>query len=644
MNRTLLSLAILKVNWETNRKDYIDNFIPLIGSLLLKNDNDEISLERLQSDFFATYGLMIPLNPLKTILNRMTKDVYVNKSYGKYYSQRQKLLDLDISKRAKKLTNEYDSLISKLEDYCKTKFQIECNISELENAFISFLKDYDLEILFLTNSISTLPEIKESKKFKYIISSFIIEMSENDAAVFEFISDISIGYSLAQSILFTELNSYSGKLTNLNFYLDTPFVFNLLGLNGDYKKKSSEELIQTLNEEKVNLFLLQTNYDEIDSILNDCFNTLDAGNYVIEKASKIVRYCHKNSISASDIQQKIVKLKDILKDYNIYSDKVPTYNESKEYQIDEVLLNEIITNTYSKVITDENIAELESKGTIQRDIKVLGGMYKLREGLRPRNIKDSKHLFLTTNSSLAYASRVYELKQNGSSHFIPVCLTDVFLGTIIWLQSPMKVESINQKKLIADCYSATQPNEKLIQKYILEIEKSKNEKKISSDDYYLLRSDRTALNLLEQFTLNDPDLFDNSTTEEILSRIINGIKQVEIEKYEEEKLSHEGTKIQVERLEYEKEKLLEEKDILPNKLAQILGSLIFYFLIITFIIASILSFASSYLGFNLFAIILMWLIVATFTFLNLYNGFSFKKSRIRTTEYFHKLFHDLTKK
>ncbi|MFZ1289479.1 MAG: hypothetical protein WAR79_05295 [Melioribacteraceae bacterium] len=644
MNRTLLSLAILKVNWENNNKDYIDNFVPLIGTLLYKNDNNDISLEKLQSNFLSEYGLKIPLNALKTILNRMTKNGFITKNYGKYLTNHQKLIDLDISKNAKKLSDDYNNLIKKLENYCSLKFEINFNLTELENAFIAFLKDFDFDILFLSGNGSTLPEIKESKKFKYIISSFIIEMNEKDPITFKLISDISIGYSLAQSILFTELNSYSGKLINLNFYLDTPFIFNLLGLNGEYKKRSSDELLNILNDEKANLFLLRTNFEEVETILNDCFTTLERGNYVIDKASRIIRYCHKNSISASDIQQKIIRLKDILKEYNIYNDRVPSYDSSKEYQIDEQLLNEIITNTYSKVITDINIVELESKGTIHRDIKVLGGMYKLREGTRPRNIKDAKHIFLTTNSSLAYASRIYDLKQNGNMHSIPVCLTDVFLGTIIWLQSPMKVESINQKKLIADCYSATQPNEKLIQKYIIEIEKSKKEMKISNDDYYLLRSDRAVLNLLEQFTLNDPDLFDNSTTEDILDRIIEGIKHEEHFKYENEKNLHEQTKIRADRLELDKEKIINKQNALLCKLSNLIGTIIFYFLIISFVTASVLSFLSTILGLNIIIIFLLWTIVFTFAFFNLYNGFNLKKSRKKTSDYICKLLNDFIKK
>lgn len=644
MNRTLLSLAILKVNWETTRKDFIENFIPLLGSLLLKNDYNEISLEKVQYDFQEEYGLKIPINPLVTIFNRMAKNQYVTKSYGKYFSQPNNLLDLDISAKAKKLLVSYDKLLEKLSNYCKEIYNIDCNIKELEEAFISFLKDYDLDILFITNNLSTLPDIKSKKKYKYIISSFIIDSYKNDYETFTLISDITIGYSLAQSILFPEINSYSGKLNNLNFYLDTPFILNLLGLNGTHKKNSSEELIEILNAENVQLFVLQTNMDEIQSILNDCFRTLDSGKFILEKASKLLRFCYKNEITASDIEQFILKLKNLLATYKININEVPDYNDKMEHQIDEKLLYETIIETYSKTIPDLDLQELEDKKTVQRDVKVLNGMYKLREGEKPRNIKDAHHLFITTNTALAYSSRLFELKQSQNSFHIPVCLTDVFLGTIIWLQSPMIVEKLNQKKLIADCYSAMQPSEILIKKYLLDVERSKKDQKISADDYYLLRTDRAALNLLEQFTLNDPDLFDNSTTEEILTRITNKIKQEEEEKLEKERFEHEKTKLRADRMEFEKDILIEEKNILPAKLSRVIGSSIFYLLIILFIISSLLSYFSSNLNLGNRLIFLLWFIVFLFGFLNLYNGFSLKKSREKTIKYFYDTFIRMSKK
>ncbi len=53
MNRTIISLAILKTHWEKNRTDYIDNFIPMLGNLLAEKKYPEVEIGVFQEDFLV---------------------------------------------------------------------------------------------------------------------------------------------------------------------------------------------------------------------------------------------------------------------------------------------------------------------------------------------------------------------------------------------------------------------------------------------------------------------------------------------------------------------------------------------------------------------------------------------------------------
>ena len=48
MNRSILSLAIIKAHWEDNKSDYIDNFIPFTGALLNDKKYHEVDLDVFQ--------------------------------------------------------------------------------------------------------------------------------------------------------------------------------------------------------------------------------------------------------------------------------------------------------------------------------------------------------------------------------------------------------------------------------------------------------------------------------------------------------------------------------------------------------------------------------------------------------------------
>lgn len=635
MNRTILSLAIIKAHWEKNKADYIDNFIPLIASLLNEKNYSEVDLELFQSDFKERYGLQIPINALVTIFNRANKNKIVYREQGKIFVYKDRISDFDISLQSTDVERKFNNITNAIQLYAKATYELEITKPEIEEALLSFLKEHDLDILFAAKDRSVLPEVKSTKKLKYIISTFSINAFENDPQLFQFLLDVSVGHALSGAILYSELNSFSGKLKNLNIYFDTPIILSLMGLNGKYKKKSVAELFSILNDEGANLFILETTRGEIDSILSDCHKWLEKGSYDLEKSSKILRYCHRNGISASDVESKILKLDQLLLDNKVTSTRVPNYNEN-QFVIDENQLEKTILDTYRNIIDNFDTELADRKGTISRDVKVLSGIYRFREGHKPKTIKDSKALFITSNTALAFASKRFESLHNGSSFTIPTCLTDVFLGTVIWLQSPQKVETINSKRFMSDCYSAIQPTEALIKKYLQEIEKLKTENRISNDEYYLLRSHRASLNLLEAKTMGDPDAFDASSTEEILDNIVFSIKAKEAERLNLEIQEHTKTKEQLEIEQERVEKIDSTLKKKSTKIASLIGKFIFYFLSFVVLICLAINLFPEYFPVKQSIKIPLWSIIIVVTVLNIATGFNFGGLRNKIVDFIQK--------
>lgn len=622
MNRAILSLAIIKTHWENNRADYIDNFIPLTVNLLKEKGYSIINFSQFQKDFQDRYGLYIPINALVTIFNRAKNKGFVYREHGKVYVKKEKLDVQDLSIVSRDIERKFAYLIDSIQKYAIEEFNTKLTSTEIEEGLLSFLKEHDLDILFAAKDKSILPDIKSKNKVKYLVSKFSIHAYKREPQLFQFLLDVSIGHALSGAILYSELNSFSGKLKDLNIYLDTPLILSLLGLNGEYKKQSVEELIKIIIEERANIFILETTRGEVDSILADAHRWLEKGIYNPEKASKVLRFCHRNSISSSDLEQIIVGLDRILLENQISSTRVPPYDE-KEFVIDEKQLSEIIYSTYDSIIDNFDSELADRKGTIARDVKVLSGIYRLRKGYKPKTIKESKALFITSNTALAFASRRFETIQNGSGYTIPTCLTDVFLGTVIWLQSPQRVEAINSKKFIAECYAAIQPSDKLIKKYLSEIEKLKSAKRITSDDYYLLRTHRASLNLLETTTMGDPDAIDASSTEDILDGIIQTIKAKESQKLSNEVETHKKTK---EDLIAQKEKIniieknLEEKSL---KVAKLIWRIIYFIISLIIAFCILVNLFPEYFNFNHNLKTSLWVIMGFLTLLNILTGFNF---------------------
>lgn len=640
MNRTLLSLAILKINWETAKVDYIDNFIPFLGYLLVNKKYERIEgegLGNLKADFKEEYGLVIPNYALLTICNRAARHNYniLKRESGFFYVNTAEAVKYGDVRRKEEIESQFSFVIHRIITFAKTEYGVDLTEEELSEAIIVFLKHHDLDILFAARDHTVLPKARSSAKKKYIISSFAIYAKENEMESFQALSDLAIGNALACAILYSD-TTYSGRLKNLNIYLDTPLVLTLVGLSGVFKQEAFKELLVMLKNDKANLKILDTTRGEVDHILENCRAILEKGeeNVEIDKAPIAVRHCINNSISASDLEMKILGLDNLLQDNGIEKSKVPDYMETKEFQIDEDLLKQTIVDTY-KTHTPDFVLTLSKERTIDRDVKVLSGIYRFREGLKPRAIRQSKGLFITSNTSLAFASRLYEQKIDKDPSVIPSCLTDVFIGTVLWLQSPQKVLDLNEKKFIADCYAASQPSEALINAYMCEIEKLKKNEKISLDDYYLLRSHRTSLSLLEEKTMGDPDAVTGDTIGDIILKIKAGIKgQAEIDLNNEKQL-HNQTKTQLDdQIEkyYERENKIEER---AEQIARLIANILWIFI---FVLLAVVFYVTTIPGFNLASTLLAILLVTQIilTLLNIMTGFNFWGLKTKLTLLFKK--------
>jgi hypothetical protein len=629
MNRTILSLAILKTHWEKNKHDYIDNFIPMMANLLNEKKYSEIKIEDFKKDFLEKYGLDIPLNPLVTIFNRATKRKIIYREHGKFFINHDKITDFDLEIKSTEIERKFKHVTNSIKSFAIENYDIDPNEKDIEEALLSFLKQHDLDILFAAKDKSVLPEAKSSKKLRYLISAFAIYAQESEPAIFQILLDISIGHALSGAILYSEINSFSGKLKNLNIYVDTPIILSLIGYDGKFKQKAVIELLQILHEEKANLFILDITRGEIDSILYDCQRWLERGNYRFEKSSKTLKFCHRNGINSSDVQSKILKLDEILKSYNIYPSKVPDHVENKKFQIDINSLKDTIIDTYKSINKNFNPEEENKNETIDRDVKVLSGIYRFRKGYKPKIIKDCTDLFITSNTALAFASRVFETKDNGTTFTIPTCLTDVFLGTVIWLQTPQKIESLNEKRFIANCYSSVQPSDLLIKRYMAEVEKMKSENKITSDEYYLLRSHRASINLLEAKTMSDPEAFNGETADEILDNLKSQLKSEEAEKLTKEKNEHTSTKEKLQKKDNEINFINSNLDYKAQNIALLIGKSVFYILL--FITAIVLIISLSPESFNLSNTlkIFTWVVFGILSLLNIVTGFNIKGLKIK---------------
>lgn len=226
MKRTIASLALLRMNWDSYNRDYIEIFVPFIVTLINKKKYKVFTEETIRKDFEGEYGLAIPYYPMITILNRTKTRGYIKRLNGKEYTPVANLVEAEeFSENAMILEREYNNVVKGFISFCQFNFNFDVSAESADRILIAFLKDHDLDIIFASHRGKTiLPEVTTSEQEKFLINRFVQEIVTSEPETFAFIVDISMGHILANTILYdVNLENFHGKIAS-NCYLDTGII------------------------------------------------------------------------------------------------------------------------------------------------------------------------------------------------------------------------------------------------------------------------------------------------------------------------------------------------------------------------------------------------------------------------------------
>lgn len=557
MKKALSSFAIIKNSFDEG-EDYIGAFVPLVIMLFESKNYKVVEIETVCKDFESEYGLRVPRHPMETILNRM-KPQFVTKTDGKVKANQS-----EIRKRAETIDfrqekQKYDWLLENFINFC-SDFQIPVEISheEADQLFLAFLKEHDIDIVFAIygdEQESILPagaEFSEPDK-RYLINRYVNWLMQEGGEYAKYLIDIAIGHNYASTILYREFSNVRGKGTCKNYYFDVGILFDIAGINKEFRKKAAEDFLAMLNSKGSSLFVFRHNYNEFLQIAENCINWIESNYYDPNKASRTLQFFKDEGYSAADIQLFISQIPDILKKNRIEIVNTPDPNLAQEYQISREDLKRIILETYNSYGYSFDLEEKED--TLERDITSIENIYKLRKGTASTSLNNTSHVFVTTNAGLAYASTKFERNEIKRGYFtIPPALTDTFVGTVVWVQEPTSIiEEYNKSKLITYTAAAIHPKTNLMVKFAQVVERAKNDRvnPISEKSALMLLESNISRRLLADKTLGDSNRITASTPYEVLEEtksflvrqerlLTSQAKQsLEIEKTEKERVAGE---------------------------------------------------------------------------------------------------------
>lgn len=509
---TLVSFAILNINWEERGRSYIHNFIPFVAECLKLSDIPEVSGVAIQQRLQETFGLSLPLGAIDTILKSAVRDGLLRREKNIFVIIPDAVAGFEISRVRAEVVREHEALVTKFVSFAATRYHLELSREEAEKMLVSYV---DLRSLRLAkemiHGLKHLPSTDQAQETVYVVSCFVLHLFEEDAEGFGHLEKLVKGSMLASAMYFSNPGEITRRFKDLRLFLDTNLLLRALGFLGPTQQQGIHELLHLVRDLGGTLWAFSETVRELQRVLESCANSLRDPRLLKDARSSIVEHCLQSGMRSSDVELAVAKLDRSLESLQIRVDDLPPYSDRTT--IDEPRLEKVLTDA----------GHYTSHGAVVHDVLAVSAVHRLRSGRVFSSIETAQAVFVTAHRSLVYASRQFFL-ENDNGNNVPHCMLENQLTTIAWLKSPRAAPDLPRKQILSDCYAALNPGDSLWKKYLTEVDRLRGNKTLTDEDYLILRYSVDAQRALMSRTLGVPEAFTTGTVEEVLAEAQTTVK------------------------------------------------------------------------------------------------------------------------
>lgn len=504
-NQALISLAILKVNWDREQKDYLDNFLLIVAQSLIYLPQDAISLAELQGVIRSQFGLDLSQGALRTLLSRARKRGFVRQENKAYFRVPEKLKALEFQEIRRGVLSEHEALVSELTTFARETYNLEWSTDTAEEALLAYIAGSERRLLAASQaSVLVVEPATSVPSADFVVAKFVQNAMEGKSRAFERLETIVKGSMLANAIYLHDAADSERRFRNTTVFFDTRFIISALGYAGAPRQDPCKELLTLLYETGAELACFSHTVDEVKGILNMCAQKIADG-LTRGAYGESIEYFLQEGKTESDILWYLGRLDKDIQGLRIKIKDLPVYAPV----IDERGFGDFLAS---------RIDYHDRQGPFNRDIASISATMKMRGLGFYFILEECRALFVTTNPLLVQVVWDFFMR-NASPGAISPCMSDYRFANLLWLKKPLRAPDLPRKRLIADCYAAAMPSEHLWRLYLEEVNRLERERQITPDDVFLLRHTLEAKTALMDKTLGEEQAFVHGTVPEVLELV-----------------------------------------------------------------------------------------------------------------------------
>jgi len=464
--------ALIKALYDEGQ-DYLDSFWPFVVEAMPSNQS--VTSRFIQKRLRKRFDFEVPLHVLGVILTRAERRKYIRH-----------WRDTPASATKYRLTEDGLSYSTKLETSKAVDRRINALLESMMRFFegkgVSLSSDriHELLLFFLRKNIDFLierinPSIRLIKMAqpdfggsdRYLLE-YIESAEQNEPDNYRILEDMVFGL-LVSVLLYVDDPEEIAKIRTTRFddcqvFLDTNFVFSLLGLHAKEFNEPARELLDLLKKHHFNLKAFSFTVDEICRVVNSYHKEYHRYPTNI-RVNTLYSSLKVKGWSKMDAREFIINIEQILQDKGIAVEWMRSVNLDR-YTPDEGLRDAI-----------KKYKPEQGEFNRNHDLAAIAKIKELRKQTI-RRIENSKAFFLTSDFRLNRFNFLEEgHKQNGT-----ICETvlDRLLTSILWLKNPNTKPPL--KSIIAAHSRDLFVNRRVWDRFYQVLQKLKREGKIKDDD------------------------------------------------------------------------------------------------------------------------------------------------------------------
>lgn len=531
----IYTYALIKALYDEGR-DYIDSFWPFAVKVIPPKRS--VTPSSIQKNLRKKFDLEVPLHVLGVILTRAERRNYIRQErVGPTSATKYKLTEagLDYSTKLetdKEVGRRINALLESMRKFFEGK-SVSLSLDQISESLVYFLhKNIDFLIECTNPSISL--NVLAPPKFKgydrYLLE-YIKSADHQEPDNYRILQDMVMG-SVISILLYVEkpeeiTTMETRKFSHCQVFLDTNFVFSILGLHTEEYNEPAKELLALLKSYDFDLKAFGFTVNEISRVIN--FYHRESHRYPTSiRVNTLYSNLKRKGWRKTDARDFIINIEQTLQQQGI------TIEWTKDINLHNYTPDEGLREAIRKYKPDQSAFHRN------HDLVAIAKIHELREKTI-RRIEDSKALFLTSDARLNRFNLV-ELghKQNGT-----ICETilDRLLANILWLKNPRTKPPL--KSIIAAHSRGLFVNRRVWDRFYEVLQELKREGKIRDDDISTLlwhgyvedalRSiEETETNkITPQFVLEEVEKAEK-LREEAMEKKIKGIEKAKEEEMEME--------------------------------------------------------------------------------------------------------------